>query len=73
MEVGRDAVMSASGRGDGASDGDALGMAGNTQGADRGQQTVNKRTRSEHTLVSVAGGLGHVEVTGNGELIGKGH
>ena len=47
MEVGRDAVMSASGRGDGASDGDALGMAGNTQGADRGQQMVNKRTRSE--------------------------
>ena len=73
MEVGRDAVMSASGRGDGASDGDALGMAGNTQGADRGRRTVHKRSRSEHTLVTVAGGLGYVEVEGKGELVGKGH
>ena len=32
VEVGRDAEMGAGGRGDGASNGDALGMARNTRG-----------------------------------------
>ena len=47
--------------------------------ADLGSKYPTLATRtpgwSKHTLVSVAEGLGlgHVEVTGNGELIGKGH
>ena len=54
VEVGRDAVRSATGgRGDGASNGDAQGVARNTEGADRGQRTVHKRPRSDRTLVTV--------------------
>ena len=60
VEVGRDAAMGACGRGNGAGNGDALGMARNTREADRGWWTVHKRSRSEHTLVTVAGGLGYV-------------
>ena len=73
VEVGRDAAMGACGRGNGAGNGDALGMARNTREADRGWWTVHKRSRSEHTLVTVAGGLGYVEVEGKRRASGKGH
>ena len=61
--------VGASGRGDGASNGDALGIVKSTQGADRGRQTVHKRSRSERTTVTVE--LGQVEVEGKGELVGR--
>ena len=72
LEVGRDAVRSATGgRGDGASNGDAQGVARSTQRADRGRQTrtAHKRLRIDSTLVTVE--LGHVEVAGKGELLGR--
>ena len=46
-------------------------MARNAQGADRGRRTVHKRSRSEHTIVTMAGGLGCVEVEGKRELVGR--
>ena len=53
----------------GASNGDAQGVARNTEGADRGQRTVHKRPRSDRTLVTVE--LGQLKVAGKGELLGR--
>ena len=70
MEASRDAVMNVSGRGDGASNGDAPGMARSIQGADRRPQAIQKRQGSDRTTVTV--GIGYVEVEGKGELVGRG-
>ena len=70
MEASWDAVMNVSGRGDGASNGDASGMARSIQGADRRWQAIQKRQRSDRTTVTV--GIGYVEVEGKGELVGRG-
>ena len=70
VEASWDAVMNVSGRGDGASNGDASGMASSMQGADRRRQAIQKRQRSDLTTVTV--GIGYVEVEGKGELVGRG-
>ena len=60
VEASLDAVMNVSGRGDGASNGDASGMARSIQGADRRRQAIQKRQRSDRMTMTV--GIGYVEV-----------
>ena len=76
LEVGRDAVMDASGRGDGASNGDALDMARNTQGGQIGGTADGKQeVKDLRAHVSDRGwraGI-YLEVEGKakGELAGR--
>ena len=71
--MGRDAARNATGgRGDGASNGDAQGVARSTQRADRGRQTRTAHTRLRIDSMLVTVELGHVEVAGKGELYWEG-